>query len=146
MKTREEPHFLKQKNMTTTTKAVLVVDDSADMIFLLKTVLEIGDYEVFTAQSGKEALKILSEINSTDLILLDMQMDEMSGTDFLVILNEKMPDLLKAVPVVFLTGMDKVPKSDAVVFIRKPIGDINEFLKDIQSFIEAGTGHTRYEH
>lgn len=145
MITREHPDILSQKNMTTT-KAILVVDDSSDMLLLLKTVLEIGDFGVFTAQSGKEALKVLSEINSPDLILLDMQMDEMSGPEFLVKLNEKMPDLIKAVPVVFLTGMDQVPKGNAVGFIRKPIDDVDKFLKGIHRFIEVGTGRSRYEH
>jgi PleD family two-component response regulator len=33
-------------------KSILVIDDSADILALLRTILEIDDYEIFTAQSG----------------------------------------------------------------------------------------------
>jgi len=145
METLEEPNILRQKDKKPA-KAILVVDDSPDMLFLLKTILEVGDYEVFTAQSGTEAFKLLSEIDTPDLILLDFQMEEMNGPDFLIMLNEKMPELIKAIPVVFLTAMSEVPESSAVGFIQKPIVDIDTFLKATQRFIESGTGHSLYEH
>ena len=115
-------------------KSVVVIDDSFDFLYLIKIILQLDDYEIFTAQSGKEAFKILSEI-TPNLILLDMQMADMNGTEFLIILEEKMPKIIQDVPVVFLTGMDAVPKSKAVGFIRKP-ADKEKFLKDIRSFIE----------
>jgi FixJ family two-component response regulator len=66
----------------------------------------------------------------------------MSGPDFLLTLDEKRPDVVQMVPIVFLTGVEKVPKSKAVGFISKPIDSINLFLKDIHHFIEMGTGQS----
>jgi CheY-like chemotaxis protein len=138
MERRDEPSVHTYSNAPSARKSVLVIDDNDDLLTLLRTILEIDDYQIFTAQSGKEALKVLLNINDPDLIFLDVQMGDMSGPDFLLMLEEKRPELVKAVPVVFLTGMDKVPKSKAVGFIRKPIGSIDSFLKDTHRFIEAG--------
>ena len=71
-----------------------------------------------------------------------MQMDEMSGPEFLLMLEEKLPALVRSVPVVFLTGMDMTPTSKAAGFIRKPIQDIPQFLKTTQRFIESGVNST----
>ena len=126
-------------------KSVVVIDDSIDFLYLIKIILQMDDYEIFTAQSGKEAFKVLSEM-TPNLILLDMQMDDMSGTDFLIKLEEMLPDLVKSVPVVFLTGMSQVPKSKASGFIRKPIDDIPEFLKQVRNFIDQGVQPQRINH
>lgn len=146
MENSKEPSVQTACAPQVTTKSVFVIDDNADLLFLATTILKIDGYEISTAQSGKEALEILTEITKPDLILLDMQMEDMTGSDLLMLLEEKLPDLIKVVPVVFLTGMDQVPKSKAVGFIRKPINDVDKFLKDISRFIEVGTGHSRYEH
>jgi CheY-like chemotaxis protein len=127
-------------------RSIMVIDDNADILDLVSTILQIDGYEIFTAQSGVEALKTLSEIKKPDLILLDLQLGEMSGPDFLVTLQERFPDFLTSVPVVFLTGMDQIPESCAVGFIRKPIADITQFLKDARNFIEAGVSGSRYQH
>ena len=125
-------------------KSVLVIDDKDDLLALLKTVLEMDNYEVFTARGASEAFKVLSEINKLDLIYLDVLMADVSGPDFLLALEEKMPALVREVPVVFLTNLDKVPKSKAVGFMPKPV-DIDVFLKATQRFIESGTGHSLHD-
>lgn len=95
-------------------------------------------FEVFKAQSGQAALELLSKIAPPDLILLDMRMEDMSGPDLLLVLEEKFPELIEKVPVVFLTGLDSVPKSKAIGFIRKPY-ELGKFLKDVHRFIEVGS-------
>lgn len=138
-----EQHITGARKSTPIKKqTVLVVDDSADLLCLSKTILEMRDYEVFTALSGKEALSTLDEINRPDLILLDMQMEDMSGPNFLVELEKSRPDIIENVPVVFLTAMDKVPFSKAVGFIRKPF-NIDKFLETVHRFIEMGIGRAR---
>ena len=52
-------------------------------------------------------------------------------------LEEKRPEIIENVPVVFVTGMDKVPASKAVGFIKKPFNN-DKFLEAIQGFIERG--------
>jgi CheY-like chemotaxis protein len=117
-------------------ETILVIDDDADVLLLNKTILEMEDYQVFTAQSGSEAFALLKEISSPNLILLDMKMGDMTGLDFLALLEQQRPDILSSVPVVFLTGVGSVPKCKAVGFIRKPI-EISHFLKAIHHFIDT---------
>jgi len=145
MRIPEELSVLTNFNPPLARKSVLLIDDNDDLLTLLRTVLEMDDYEVFTARGASEAFKALSEISRPDLIFLDVQMDEVSGPDFLLLLEEKMPAVVNEVPVIFLSGFDEVPKSKAVGFIRKPI-DIDTFLKATQRFIESGSGYTRFEH
>lgn len=123
-------------------KRILVVDDNANLLGLSKTVLEIDDYEVFTAPSGKDALVVLAKIGQPDLILLDMRMKDMSGPDFLLVLEEKRAEIFENVPVVSLTAMDKVPASKAVGFIKKPF-DMDDFLVAVHRFIEIGANRIR---
>lgn len=81
---------------------ILVVDDEEDLCEILKFNLENEGYEVDTANSAEEALKM--EISSYHLILLDVMMGEISGF--------KMANLLKKdkktanVPIIFITAKD----------------------------------------
>lgn len=140
----ENSGFLKSKKTVSSKQSILVVDDSFDTLKLQRILLELEGYEVFTAESGAEAFEILSEIDEPNLILLDMQMGDMNGIEFLAMLEEKRPEIIKDVPIVFLTGMDVVPKSKAVGFIRKP-ADKDKFLEEVYRFIEMGY-HEPYKH
>jgi CheY-like chemotaxis protein len=105
---------------------------------LNKDILELHNYEVFTATSGADAFLTLSKITQPDLILLDMQMKDMSGPEFLLALEEQRPDIFNKVPVIFLTAMDKIPKSKAAGFIRKPF-EFSVLIEAVHRFIEIGT-------
>lgn len=62
----------------------LVVDDSRAIRSIIgKTVRELG-FEVLEAGHGREALERLAEAGKVDLILVDWNMPEMNGFDFLV--------------------------------------------------------------
>jgi len=58
----------------------MVVDDESDITNLLKLILEAEGYEVVTAESGEKALE-LAEIETPDLILLDLMMPGKSGLE-----------------------------------------------------------------
>lgn len=81
---------------------ILVVDDEEDLCEILKFNLENEGYEVDTANSAEEALKM--DISSYHLILLDVMMGEISGF--------KMANMLKKdkktamVPIIFITAKD----------------------------------------
>lgn len=81
---------------------ILVVDDEEDLCEILKFNLENEGYEVDTANSAEEALKM--DISSYNLLLLDVMMGEISGF--------KMANILKkdkrtgAVPIIFITAKD----------------------------------------
>lgn len=63
-------------------KNVLVVDDNPADLLLAETVLESAGYTAITAESGKEALEALTQFQFS-LIVIDMQMPEMSGLELL---------------------------------------------------------------
>ncbi len=138
--------IFKQPKPTKEKKSILIIDDSPEMLEIGKIVLEIDGFKVLTANGGAEALRILAETSAPDLILLDMQMEDMSGFDFLKILEDKNPEIIEDVPIVFLTGMepDQIPISKAAGFMRKA-RDLNLFLQDVHRYIEMGP-HTPYTH
>jgi len=111
-----------------TKKSILVIDDSADLLSLLKTIFEMEGYEVFTGQSGQEALKALYTNSYPNLILLDVNLGDIRGPDFLLTLEIQMPKLFNEVAVVFFTGMDQIPKRKVLDVIRKPIVNSDIFF------------------
>ena len=113
---------------------ILVVDDEEDLCDILKFNLENEGYEVETANSAEEALKM--DLTKFHLLLLDVMMGEISGF--------KMAKMLKQVretcdiPIIFLTARDT--ENDAVTgftlgaddYISKPFS-----LREVQMRIKA---------
>jgi two-component system sensor histidine kinase ChiS len=129
--------LVEQTRMPLSKRTVFIVDDNVDTLSLNREILEMSDYQVFTAQSGPEALAVLTEIEPPDLILLDMRLGRQSGLDLLNIIEEQHPLIVANVPIVFFTALDEVPPSKAMGMIRKPI-DLDEFLSTVQRYIEKG--------
>jgi len=104
--------------------SILTVDDDPDILRIIEFILQ-QNYNVFTANSGNAALKILNT-DIPDLILLDIQMPWMNGYELCATIQEN--DELSTVPIIFLTALrsehDKVRAFSlgAVDFISKPVG------------------------
>lgn len=81
---------------------ILVVDDEEDLCEILKFNLENEGYEVDTANSAEEALKL--DICSYQLILLDVMMGEISGSKWQNML--KKDKKTAKVPIIFITAKD----------------------------------------
>lgn len=112
-------------------KHVLVVDDDANMLKLIKHYLE-DTYEVATALNGKLAVRFLSK-KHTDLILLDYEMPEGSGDEVLAAVRQF--DKTKDIPVLFLTGVTD-PQKIKKVLTFKPQGYLLKPI-DQQKLLEA---------
>jgi CheY-like chemotaxis protein len=84
--------------------AILVIDDDPDMRSLLRTILTIEGYVVHTARDGVEGMGAL-ERHNPDLILLDLRMPGMDGTQFRAAQRHLPPKLAK-IPVVVISGLD----------------------------------------
>jgi response regulator RpfG family c-di-GMP phosphodiesterase len=102
---------------------ILVIDDISENIQLVGNILQNCEFQVLTANSGAQGLKI-AEIKNPDLILLDIQMPVMDGYE--VILKLKTNPLTSEIPVIFLTAhsdVDDIVKgfeSGAADYICKP--------------------------
>ncbi len=83
-------------------KRILVVDDEEDLCEILKFNLENEGYEVDTANSAEEAMKM--NISSYDLLLLDVMMGEISGFKMASLL--KKDEKTAQVPIIFITAKD----------------------------------------
>jgi len=99
---------------------ILVVDDESDVRKFLTLILEKCGYEVVTAEDGRKAFGIAEE-QRPDLIVLDLQMPDQTGTDFFRRLT-KHPELRK-VPIIVVSGMAgrHLAVSSAYAVFDKPI-------------------------
>ena len=80
---------------------VLVVDDSSIIRRVVDQILEVLGHEAVPAADGADALETLRSTQGIELILLDWNMPEMSGIDFLRTI--KADPELKEIPVIMLT-------------------------------------------
>ena len=77
-------------NMVKTHSNILVVDDEPGVVNVLRDFLSLKGYEVHTASSGEEALQALKEWDA-NLIILDIVMPGIKGTDVARIVKEQYP-------------------------------------------------------
>lgn len=107
---------------------ILIVDDLAPNLHLLEVKLAAQYYDVVTAMSGKQALK-LAEREKFDLILLDAMMPGLNG--FEVCKRLKSNPVTWHIPVVMVTALEETRdrirglEAGADDFITKPIDDFN---------------------
>jgi CheY-like chemotaxis protein len=120
--------------LLTEEKYILVVDDLADNLFLLKTILEAEGYTVDVAADGFTALEKVAQV-PPELMLLDVMMPDMTGYEVLRRIRQN--DRLAAIPIVLITAYDEVTEAgDADGFLRKPI-DFDELLNRVKDYAPA---------
>jgi CheY-like chemotaxis protein len=118
-------------------KLILSIDDDPMFLRLITNFLS-PFYALMVCKSAAEAL-ILMEKNKPDLILLDIEMPNISGLEFLHNIK-KNPRLMK-IPVVVVTGhsgshfIERVEKTGANSVVAKPI-DGDDLLKKIKDALE----------
>jgi len=119
--------------------AILIVDDEARNIELLKAFLEPYDYKLLTASNGDDALKAVGR-NNIDLILLDVMMPGRDG--FAVTEQLKADEKTRIIPVILVTALsdkkDRVKGIEAGCddFISKPV-DQSELLARVRSLLKV---------
>ncbi len=125
-------------NGTNNTKIkILHVDDEADILTVVKTILEKEGYEVTSVPNGKDALKNI-ELNGFSLIILDIMMPDMSGWDLFTRIAEVKPNY----KIIFLSIVDvseerqKVLKEAGIKdYIKKPF-DRDDFVARVKKVLE----------
>ena len=83
-------------------KKILVVDDEEEVLLHLSNILKRADYDVISTTKGKEAVE-LAIYQRPDLIILDIVMPDMGGSEVAALLVEN-PSTTN-VPIIFLTGI-----------------------------------------
>jgi len=120
-------------------KVVLIVEDEIALQEALKLKFEKAGLEVFTADTGEDALTILGKI-SPDLITLDILLPKMNGMEVLKIIreDEKMKDL-RVVVLSVSGGQDKIKEAFALGvedYIVKSEYKIEKIVKRLLGFIK----------
>ncbi len=92
------------------TRTVLIVDDNADSLMILRTILEAKGFTVLVAESGADALAQL-EVAAPDVILLDVMMPQMSGLE--VLQRIKASHAMSHIPVIMVTA--KMQDEDVLI-------------------------------
>jgi len=100
---------------------ILVVDDEADILFSLRALLR-RDFEVYTAESGVQALEILKQ-HPVHVIMTDQRMPEMTGTELLSQTRGQYPQAIR----IIFTGyadlkavIDAVNRGEIYRYLTKP--------------------------
>jgi DNA-binding response OmpR family regulator len=106
---------------------VMVVDDEMDIVKLVKISLEMANFEVIEAYSGKQALE-KAQTTVPDIFLLDIMMPEMDGYE--VCRRLKAQEATRNVPVVMLTA--KGLKGDAEQGLK--VGAADYILKPFDPY------------
>ncbi len=118
---------------------ILVVEDEEVVKRLLENTLAEYGYEVLTASNGNEALEIVERANdSIDLLLTDVVMPHMSGSELATIVSEKNP----RVKIIYMSGytedaiVDQGILKSGINFIYKPFGP-SEIAKKVRNVLDA---------
>jgi len=121
-------------------KKILMVDDEADQIYTMKTLLDDNsdEYELIGVENGNKCLQLLKNGEFPDLIFLDIMMPQISGWELFERIKQN-PEW-KHIPIVFITARtDEVAVNAGRFlgdgFINKPY-NADEVLKVIKEKID----------
>jgi len=132
-------------------KKVLVVDDDIRNIFAVTVLLERGDAEVLSAESGEDAIAVLERTPDVDLVLMDIMMPIMDGYAAIrAIRNLPWTTELAIIALTAKTGAaerDLCLDAGATGYIAKPVESGADFLQTLTQFLAdrevAGSGVAR---
>jgi two-component system, cell cycle response regulator DivK len=120
-------------------KTVLVVEDNELNMKLFNDLLEAHGYRVVQTRDGLSALDMARKHNP-DLILMDIQLPEVSGIEVTKWLKED--DQLRHIPVIAVTAFamkgdeQKIREGGCEAYISKPIS-VMSFLQTIDGFLKT---------
>jgi len=120
------------------TKTVLIVEDNELNMKLFHDLLDAHGYRTVETRNGMEALE-LARKHRPDLILMDIQLPEVSGLEVTKWLKED--DELRAIPVVAVTAFamkgdeERIRAGGCEAYISKPIS-VSQFLATVKQFLK----------
>ncbi len=119
-------------------KTILIVEDNELNMKLFNDLLQAHGYNTLQAKDGRVVVE-LTRKNRPDLILMDIQLPEISGLEITKML--KADDDLRSIPVVAVTAFamkgdeQKIRNGGCDGYIAKPIS-VASFLQTVSRFLE----------
>ena len=120
-------------------KTVLIVEDNELNMKLFNDLVETRGCRIIQTRSGLEAVE-LARLHHPDLILMDIQLPEVSGLEVTQWLNDD--DELRSIPVVAVTAFamkgdeEKIRQGGCDAYLSKPIS-VAKFFDTIDHFLGA---------
>lgn len=118
-------------------KTVLIVEDNELNMKLFHDLLEAHDINTIETRNGKDVME-MARTQRPDLILMDIQLPEISGLDITKML--KADDDLKSIPVIAVTAFamkgdeEKIRESGCEDYISKPISVVG-FIDVVRKYL-----------
>jgi two-component system cell cycle response regulator DivK len=118
-------------------KTVLIVEDNELNMKLFNDLLEAHGYITIQTRDGMEALQLAAE-KRPDLIVMDIQLPEVSGLD--VTRQLKQDPELRHIPIIAVTAFamkgdeEKIREGGCEDYIAKPIS-VTKFLETVQKYL-----------
>jgi two-component system cell cycle response regulator DivK len=118
-------------------KTVLIVEDNELNMKLFHDLMEAHGYNILQTRDGMEALKLARQ-HRPDLILMDIQLPEVSGLEVTKWIKED--DDLRSIPVIAVTAFamkgdeEKILQGGCEAYIAKPIS-VAQFLSTVERFL-----------
>jgi twitching motility two-component system response regulator PilH len=123
------------------TKKILIVEDEADILELLAEEFKaIGDYVIYQAGDGEEAIS-MTRTFSPDAVVLDIQLPKLNGYE--VCRRLKTDPLTSRVKLLMITGMaqnsdrQKALALGADAYFTKPF-DLTELVNKVEELLNGG--------
>ena len=119
------------------TKRVMIVEDNELNMKLFNDLLEAQNYETLQTSNGLEALD-LARAHRPDLILMDIQLPEVSGLEVTKWLKED--ENLRDIPVIAVTAFamkgdeERIRQGGCEAYISKPIS-VAKFLETVRAYL-----------
>ncbi len=123
-------------------KTVLIVEDNELNMKLFNDLLEANGYQTLQTRNGTEALALARQ-HRPDLILMDIQLPEVSGLEVTKWLKDD--DELRMIPVVAVTAFamkgdeERIRAGGCEAYIPKPIS-VSKFLDTMRQFLGDARG------
>jgi len=121
-------------------KTILIVEDNELNMKLFNDLLEAHGYSTVGTRNGIEVLG-LARRHRPDLILMDIQLPEVSGLDVTRAL--KADPELKSIPVIAVTAFamkgdeERIREGGCEAYLSKPIS-VGKFLETVRQFVPVG--------
>ncbi|MEJ1158788.1 response regulator [Prosthecomicrobium sp. N25] len=118
-------------------KTVLIVEDNELNMKLFNDLLEAHGYKTLQTRNGLDAMEI-ARAHKPDLILMDIQLPEVSGLEVTKWLKED--DELRSIPVIAVTAFamkgdeERIRQGGCEAYISKPIS-VAKFLETVRSYL-----------
>jgi len=123
-------------------KTILCVDDNEQSLSIRKVILETRGYRVVTSLNGADALRVFEQ-GGIDLVLTDLIMPELDGTQLI----ERVKEVSPQTPAILFSGRVKVYERDtrADVFLPKGMYAPVELLDRIRLLLVRKRGPKRVQ-